>query len=339
MSNSALFEVYLENRGETNGKECSKFYHVECSEKGTIFRWGRTEQFESIRKKVDGGGVKIASPVACQATALKQIETKANKGYREIWRNIGGRVKAKEAEVEKSGRRFGLEIETHTRIDVDTILERLRKRGINVNDDRHAYFHSDGTKWDLKRDGSCGYEFASSILHGESGIFDCKVAVENVQQVCSGKSAVNDECGLHVTVDISDLKDIDLKRLVYHYLRAQEHFYAMCNKTRQSNRYCARNPLRYLNYLSVNNAALSVPDFMDRCGGWSDRNNRYLGLNLTRMFSKKVIEFRMKESTVAPREVGKWIRTCLNFVDNVKLLKPGFDNVSLMTSAEFERYV
>jgi hypothetical protein len=110
------------------------------------------------------------------------------------------------------GRRFGMELETHTRVDIDEVIRLCEDRGLKINDQRSRYFKSDGAKWDIKRDGSCGYEFASPILSGAAGIFDAKIAVEKIREVCP--TAVNSDCGIHVTIDVSDHSPADLKRLL-----------------------------------------------------------------------------------------------------------------------------
>ena len=167
-----------------------------------------------------------------------------------------------------------------------------------------------------------------------SGIFDVKVAADKIREICP--TAVNSNCGLHVTVDVSDHSAADIKRLIVGYLKAQEHFYTECNESRQSNRYCKRNPTA-----SMASAIKSGdPMFVATCaGGWARHEDRYHGLNLTRLFSKKVVEFRMMESTVSARKLGQWIRQCVGFVDGLKKSGVAFKSTDAFSRETFDKIV
>lgn len=158
-------------------------------------------------------------------------------------------------------------------------------------------------------------------------MFDAKIAVEKIRELCP--DAVTSKCGLHVTVDVDDHSNEDLKRLIIGYLRAQEHFYSQCNESRQSNRYCERNPDSALPKM----LKASLSDVISMAGG----NNRYHGLNLTRLRERGVVEFRMMESSVAIRKVGTWIRSCVSFVDGMKASGISFKSTDPMKPETFEK--
>lgn len=318
--------VYLENRGTQDGAECNKFFVLEDDGAKLTTFWG------SIGTK---GQSKVLSedpdPAVRQAAWDKKFKEKTKRKdnpYLVIEEGNGvqaspgvettqvTRVEQRPSDV---GRRWGLEVETHTNLDKDAIVAQMRERGLEVVDSSGRYFHSTGSVWDLKRDGSCGYEFASPILSGDAGIFDAKLAVEKIRAVCA--TAVNRQCGIHVTVDISDHTDDDLKRLVIGYLKAQEHFYGQCAAWRQDNRYCKRNPVANMFAIIKEN---DVKRALDLAGGWRQHDHRYHGLNLTRIFNPKVVEFRMLESSVDIRKVGAWIRMCVGFIDGLKKSQVSF---------------
>lgn len=314
-------KVYLEHRGRTDTTEHSKFYELTDDDHQVLFRWGRTG--------TDGKTtVALVSEVKEERTAAfqRQLKAKMAKGY-VIIKNGETAV---ESRPSSEGRRWGLEVETHSNLDINSIVERMRERSLSVTVDTGRYFKSDGNHWDVKRDGSCGFEFASPILSGESGIFDAKIAVEKIREICP--NATNSKCGIHVTIDVSDHNTKDLRRLCVGYLRAQEHFYRMCNESRQNNQYCKRNSSHRIEELLT---ATSTEQVL-RC---MDGSNRYQGLNMTRFQSLNVIEFRMLESTVAIRQVGEWIRTCVGFVDGLKASGVTFKSTTVFSDETFQKIV
>jgi hypothetical protein len=182
---------------------------------------------------------------------------------------------------------------------------------------------------DVKRDGSCGYEFASCKLQGDQGLFDSKLAVEKIREVAP--NAVNQKCGIHVTVDVSDHSSEDLKRLIIGYLKAQEHFYSQCSEWRQSNHYCQRNPVDKVSTM-VTMSTSNIGSIVSAAGG----TDRYHGLNLTNTLGKHIVEFRMLESTEAIRKVGAWIRMCVGFVDGLKKSGVKFTSGDEFSAATFK---
>lgn len=307
-------KVYGEQRGASDSADATKrvqhnkFFELEDDGQQVIARWG------NIGAKTPRSEILVTSP----DPAVRKLAW--DKKYRDKFERKSNPyiiIEANGAKVENrpdaQGRGWGLEVETHSRLDPVEIAEKMRERGLKVNVAVARYFHSDGNVWDVKRDGSCGYEFASPILRGDAGIFDAKVAVEKIREVCP--TAVNANCGIHVTIGIQDHSPAELKRLIVGYLKSQENFYALCNETRQENRYCKRNPTNNLVQILQTAAIEKVADL---AGGWRQHDDRYHGLNLTRMFSKRVVEFRMLESTVSIRKVGDWIMTCVGFVDGLK---------------------
>jgi len=310
-----MHTIYLENRGTQDGAECSKFFQLEDDGHKVIAKWGSIGQNRPPKVLVESEDAAVRQ--AAWNKKLKEKTQREDNPYQVIWEKDGSSsssaVKVVEARPSSEGRRWGLEVETHSNLDITEVIEKMEARGLQINDQRSRYFDSTGQKWDVKRDGSCGYEFTSPILSGNAGIFDAKLAVEKIREVC--ENAVNRNCGIHVTIDVSDHNDADLIRLAVGYLKCQDHFYAECAEWRQDNRYCAKNPIHNMASMLRDKDAKAA---LERCGGWRNHSDRYHGLNFTRTFSKKVVEFRMMESTVSVRKVGAWIRLCVGFVDGLK---------------------
>lgn len=326
-------KIRLENRGTQDGAECSKWMEVVDDGKKVVASWGGIGAKGQSKVLVESDDAEVR-----QKAFDKKVKSKTQRKdnpYVVISENNDGRVQVREERPSADGRKFGLEVETHTGVDVDTVIRELAQRGLRIKDSRDRYFHSTGDTWDLKRDGSCGYEFASAILSGELGIFNSKLALENIRAVCP--TAVNSNCGIHVTVDVSDHSPADMKRLMIAYLKAQEHFYALCAESRRTNRYCKMNPDHNLANM-INTSPSSLKRILDYVadGDSNDHDSRYHGLNVTRYGSRKVIEFRMMEGSVAVRKVGGWIRTIINFIDNIKASGVTFSTAHKFSAETFE---
>jgi len=315
--------IYGEQRGASGDTEHNKFYEIEDNQEKSVvvFRWGSIAQYAGLKNSyVEGPRCTVISgaPEVRAAAFAKQFKAKFQRKanpYVQISVTNGSSVQKTEDRPDSVGRRWGVEIETHSNLSVQEIASKMQSRDLEVVVDTGRYFHSTGRQWDVKRDGSCGFEFASPILSGDAGIFDAKLAVEKIQEECP--TAVNSNCGLHVTVDVSDFSDEQLKQLVVGYLKAQEHFYSECNNSRQNNQYCKRNPTSRIRDI-IGMPSSNIKGIVDLAGGWRDHSNRYHGLNFTRTFTIRVVEFRMMESTISPRKVGAWIRRCVNFVEGIK---------------------
>lgn len=327
-------QVYLEQRGVTGDTEHNKFYSaVDDPVAQTVtFRWGSIGCAKPSVKVIHEADP--AKRTAIFDAKVKEKVGRKSNPYVVIERTDGVSVDRVEARPSAVGRGWGLEVETHSQLDPADIANRMSARGLKVNVETGRYFHSDGRVWDVKRDGSCGYEFASPILRGDSGIFDAKLAVEKIREVCP--TAVNSNCGIHVTIDVSDHSEDDLRRLVIAYLKAQEFFYKECNASRQDNRYCKRNPVAQLPMII---ATRDVRRALDMAGGWRNHDDRYHGLNLTRVFTRKVVEFRMMESSVDIRKVGAWVRMCVGFVDGVKASQVTFKTPATFSAETFASLV
>lgn len=296
-----MTEVYLENRGRTDTTEHSKFYRATDDGRRAIFNWG----------PVGGTGQsKVASEDPDQAVRAaviaKQIKSKVKKGY--VIVSNGTETSTVMVNALPTGgisRGFGVELETTTRANPDQILAKLVERGVNILDRRSQYFHSDGRQWDLKKDGSCGFEYASPILRGEGGIYEAKLAADKIREVCP--NAINANCGLHVTIGVEDFNDQQLVQLIANYLRFQDLFYDKVAASRKTNSYCSPNRGTVTAAHTLQQALVNV-----------SANNRYQGLNLTRLRDRKAIEFRMMEGSISARKIGEWVRTVVGFVEAVK---------------------
>jgi predicted DNA-binding WGR domain protein len=318
-------KLYLENRGNTNGVENNKFYELETKNNKLYCRWGSTNRYNKLKNKyILCPGIKIfTSNVNQKYTEL--LNKKQRKGYVIIQQNrtqIENRPSA-------TGRKFGVEIETNTNLSKIELSRLLKARNLKVRT-TNSYIQSNGDKWDIKNDSSCGYEIASPILSGAQGVFDLKLAADKIKDALNDSHMPDSDCGIHITVDISDFTSTDIKRLIIGFLKAQHHFYKMCNTNRQNNTYCKKYDISKLN----NCIRARTVSEIKRILGCS----KYKGLNLSKL-DKKVVEFRMFQSELGARKITNWVRTCVGFVEGIKCSNITFTTNSKFTTTSFNNLI
>lgn len=318
-------KIYLENRGNTNGVENNKFYELETKDNKLYCRWGSTNRYDELKNKYTlCAGIKIInSNINSKYTEL--LNKKQRRGYVVIQQN---RTQV-ENRPSATGRKFGVEIETNTNLSKQELSRLLKSRNLKVRT-TNSYMQSSGDKWDIKNDSSCGYEIASPILSGAQGVFDLKLAADKIKDALNDSHMPGSDCGIHITVDVSDFNNTDLKRLIIGFLKAQHHFYKMCNESRQNNTYCAKYDISKL----ANCIRASTVGEIKRILSCS----KYKGLNLTKL-DKKVVEFRMFQSELGARKITSWVRTCVGFVEGIKSSNMTFTTSSKLTTTSFKNII
>lgn len=186
-----------------------------------------------------------------------------------------------------------------------------------------GYFHSDGTTWDVKTDSSCGWEVATRKLKlDQDG--HCEELRSGCDALAALRPSINDQCGLHVHVDVSDFQWNDLQRLIALWCRYEPFFYSVLPASRRANHYCS--PLRmsewrteptgtaFSGYLTRMLAATNAAEFRT----FSQHPQRTNGLNLTHWWRTGRIEFRLHSGTVQYEKVRHWVGLLLALVARVK---------------------
>jgi hypothetical protein len=318
-------KIYLENRGNTNGIENNKFYELETKNNKLYCRWGSTNRYDELKNKYTlRSGIRIIrSNINSKYTEL--LNKKQRRGYVIIQQNrtqIENRPSA-------TGRNFGVEIETNTNLSKAELCRLLKSRNLKTRV-TNSYIQSIGDKWDIKNDSSCGYEIASPILSGAQGVFDLKLAVDKIKDVLHNNHMPNNDCGIHITVYVSYFNNVDLKRLIIGFLKAQHHFYKMCNANRQNNSYCVKYDISKLNNCIRSHNVNGIKRILG-C-------DKYHGLNLSKL-DKKVVEFRMFQSELSARKITKWVRHCVGFVEGIKCSNTTFTTSSKLTINSFKNLI
>lgn len=195
-----------------------------------------------------------------------------------------------------SKRKFGIEIETAT-----------------CPNYRDLYGN---TLWGAKYDCSIsGMEFVSPILEGDDGL-------HTVDQLCGfarlNHWKIDDDCGLHIHLDMRDEKRAALKSIAYAYVVTSDLWATFVEPYRADNySMCCRTSLtrerledaRRFTYL-----ARSI--------------NRFEWFNIAAYARHGTIEIRLHEGSLNIRAIRYWVMAHLRFVDAVK--DKTFDEIDTM---------
>lgn len=182
--------------------------------------------------------------------------------------------------------------------------------------DKNCSYTKNQDIWKLTEDGSLyddddydagGLELVSPpIPFTTSGLEQVKKVFQSLNR--SKKNFVNESCGLHVHVDASFAKKYSaskqeafLKFLCAEYAEKENYFDSLVDESRRKNEneYC-----RSMKQMS-NQKLLTSYD-------------RYRKLNVCAFNKHGTIEFRHHHGTLSSREALKWIKICVNFMEQAR---------------------
>lgn len=206
----------------------------------------------------------------------------------------------------KSERAIGIELEFYSNkkiydIASDNKLETL----INIDDISENL----NDKWILKEDGSIKcLDTQSQIEIVSPKIYNSQKEVhylflKNLLEKEKNNFMINESCGLHIHVDISDISNLDEEfqnLFKKEFLNYQELIYKKCAENRQDNPYCPKYIVDHKGFIHEKAYAHKV-------------SQKRAGLNAFTAY--KTVEFRMKESTNDYNEIIEWIDFCKNIVE------------------------
>lgn len=161
------------------------------------------------------------------------------------------------------------------------------------------------TTFDLKTDGSCGFEIATPPWSGDRVVGALGPVLSAVQdgEKAHGILFTDSSCGLHVTFDVSDLKLRQLKQLMLTVVRHQSVLLGTQPKSRWGNRFCKPLPTRPgNNFRRALAIASNTATLIHQTPGLADR---FLVLNISRLLNNEnLIEFRFGAGTSNIKEVN-----------------------------------
>lgn len=209
-----------------------------------------------------------------------------------------------------SARKFGVEIEC-VNLSLDQARNAIRGAGV-VLTPTQSYTHEVTPGWKVVTDSSLVHnsnacEVVSPILSGEEGI-------EQIRKVAAALSAagatINRSCGLHVHVCAADLSVGVVKMVVRRYEQFQANIDAFMPQSRRDNDYA-----RKMASLVSNNDFKNAPS-KDRLAN----SDRYFAINLAALGKYGTLEFRQHSGSVNGNKIENWVRFCVSFVEQSKLL-------------------
>lgn len=224
------------------------------------------------------------------------IELEFNAKYKSIWSSSGW-----------SGSKNG--------IKYDDIKERCEKI-IPTYDKKHRFCGGESSNtWNLKEDGSCGWEVTSPALNLNKQTLDkLNGILTDLKSSFGDNIPINSLCGFHVHFGIADLNLIQFKRLVKLFKRFEDSILDLYRDSRKRNQYVTK--LKRLN-----------PERIGRIGSDCDQyygeergiHRHFSALNTYRYRgNRKTCEIRYAEGTCDPEDVICWVLICALLIDCAK---------------------
>jgi hypothetical protein len=236
-------------------------------------------------------------------------------------------------------RSFGVELEVNATITQSQIRDLIRSktdRAVVVTDQWANTATND--YWHVKYDRTCGvlgkqhdhgWEVASYIASGHK---DLLRIVQVTDALGAGGAKVNENCGLHIHVDLSDFSTSDAGRLLAHWLKIEHMMCHILPVHRATNKYC-----RLLTRVKKASYSKSITYSADALWahlrptniGYHENSQKKVSLNFVNYVrclnnytndGRKTVELRMPEGTLSGLDVKNWVRLFLLFVENSKIM-------------------
>jgi len=193
-----------------------------------------------------------------------------------------------------------------------------RKFGVELETDESPDYEdwADGCDWGAKHDGSTnGMEFVSPPMRGNDG-FDS--VMEFTKKMDRNGCEVNDSCGFHLHIDLSDTDAGQRKSiaLAYHYTRMV--WESFVDESRRDTNYARRNV----------GSRHGIGDYWNRTkilasNSKPEVSSRYVWINWDSYDKFRTVEVRSHEPTCDGETVCNWIKAHTRFVDYISKLTVG----------------
>lgn len=268
----------------------------------------------------------------------------------------------------ESTRRFGVELEvgqewSKTQLG-DLLLEyewlyRFGKcREISVESGAKGWAETNSNDyWHVKYDSTCGplgkgkdagWEIASYIASGNDDI----MTISRAAGYLKDKGVrTNDNCGLHIHVDVSDFDVTEIGVLFGHWIKVEKMLFQACPPRRRKSRHC-RLISKKISPVLFTMQELREPAFLwniikPQNLGPYENNDKRVTLNSVGYarglqedyHPRKTVELRMPECLLDACHVEHWTRLILNFVENVQEKSMPSDLYPVETIAEMLSYL
>ena len=237
----------------------------------------------------------------------------------------------------ESKRRFGVEFEMSndlTRKRISHAISSMSDRSVKVSryalSSKNNYWHvkSDSSCGPRGVDGPCGIEVATYIC---SGSCDAHHVSRTMGAVKKLGATVNEHCGLHVHVDVSDFSEDDIGRMLLFWVAIERVLTCAMPPTRHNNKYCKTLTSVYdeffLEWLYRLHGAGSIAKIFKPCNDlFMDNAAKRRTINVVNFYKvldrdsepRKTVEFRWAEGSLRPLDIRCWVFLFVSFIDNVK---------------------
>ena len=191
---------------------------------------------------------------------------------------------------------------------------------------REGYAHNNGTVWECKTDGSCGYEFTTPILtlDEEGNNANLKAACDALKTM---RPRIDRNCGFHLHVSCRgvvgqrDWTWQDLQRFLALWSRYEPYLFEMLPPSRRGNTYC--QPVFKSTWTGQTNHTFEgVREALNttserRFQSALQHRSRYHSLNISHFWLRGSIEFRLHSGTVDYVKIRNWAKLLLAMVARV----------------------
>lgn len=241
-----------------------------------------------------------------------------------------------------TSRKFGVELEIGNEIKKPTIRKLIKyKSEKTVHTSRYSpsinnswwHIKDDATCGPQGRDGPRGIEVASFVA---SGVGDLRHICEVADFLKESGAKVNDNCGLHIHADATDISESQMGRILSSWIKIEGFLSFALPFRRYNNPYCEMLSLKSPNKLASllekhpdleNNIAKTIYQVIRPSDiSMYENRDRRVTLNLVnycraieqKHTNRKTIELRWPEGTLSGEDIKNWVRLFLNFIEHAK---------------------
>lgn len=205
--------------------------------------------------------------------------------------------------------------------------------------DRHRNTPKDNDFWDLKTDGSCGFELVTPPMSGEEvpEVLGPVLRKLNESEKLHKTSFIDNHCGLHVTFDVNSVGTRGLKRILFTTLRHQEALVGTQPAYRKNNQFC--KPIKPQNGLKKGIAGTVGLEQLKRAGHNIGLDGKYYLINLGKAFNGGgLIEFRFGGATTDAKVMDAFGILCECLID-AALTRPKVTTLKDIKERFFEEII
>jgi hypothetical protein len=159
-----------------------------------------------------------------------------------------------------------------------------------------------GAKYDCS---VSGMEFISPILYGDEGL-------NEIEDFCNlaeaGDFEVDDHCGYHLHIDVRDETTVQLRHIIYAYVKAYAAWRNLVSSYRANDCHYCHAPTYFA--IEVKNCS--------RVKGFMAETDRYNYLNLNAYEKHGTVEIRLHDASLHAKTINYWVIAHTRFVDAVR---------------------